>query len=322
MSGRGPEAASGRSSSSPASPGSARRRSSRRSWRTRRASDGLRVGQGRCIEHYGAGEAYLPLLEAMTRLCREPGGQHVVRLLRQHAPTWLAQMPSVARRRGACERSQRQTSGVTRERMLRELAEAVEMVAADTPLVLWLEDLHWSDASTLDWLAYLARRPEPARLLVLGTYRPGEALARGHPLEAVKDELKCTGGAGSWRSRCWTRRRWASIWRAGSRRRAARRAGRWRAITGAPAAIRCSSSASPPISCRAAVLVERDGLWELCTGPRVIQVAIPDDVRADDRPQLDRLSAPTSGGSSRRRARPEPSSPPPPSRPRRRASPR
>ena len=31
-----------------------------------------RVGQGQCIEHFGAGEPYLPVLEAITRLCRKP----------------------------------------------------------------------------------------------------------------------------------------------------------------------------------------------------------------------------------------------------------
>ena len=43
--------------------------------------------------------------------------------------------------------------------MLRELAEAVEVIAHGDVLVLWLEDLHWSDPSTVDWLAYMARRP-------------------------------------------------------------------------------------------------------------------------------------------------------------------
>ena len=42
----------------------------------------------------------------------------------------------------------------------------------EQPLVLVLEDLHWSDAATLDLLAWLARRREPARLLLIGTYRP------------------------------------------------------------------------------------------------------------------------------------------------------
>src|SRR6185369_5356952 len=128
----------------------------------------LRIAQGRCIETHGAGEAYLPLLEAMTRLCREPGEQAIARLLRQHAPTWLTQMPSVLNA-SELRTLRRQTYGMTRERMLRELAEAVEVMASDVPLVLWLEDLHWSDPSTVDWLGYLAKRPGPARVLVLGS---------------------------------------------------------------------------------------------------------------------------------------------------------
>jgi predicted ATPase/DNA-binding winged helix-turn-helix (wHTH) protein len=153
--------------------------------------DRPRIVQGRCIETHGAGEAYLPLLEAMTALCRTPGGQSTVRVLRHHAPTWLAQMPSVL---GASELKtlKRQTSGVTRDRMLRELAEAVEVMSRDVPLVLWLEDLHWSDPSTVDWLMYLAKRPGTARVLVLASYRPGETPS-GHPLEAAKDDLKLRG---------------------------------------------------------------------------------------------------------------------------------
>src|SRR5207237_6970551 len=53
------------------------------------------VGHGQCIDHYGAGEAYLPVLEALTRLCRGPGGDQLVTLLRQYAPSWLGQMPAL-----------------------------------------------------------------------------------------------------------------------------------------------------------------------------------------------------------------------------------
>ena len=38
------------------------------------------------------------------------------------------------------------------------------------------------------WAA-LARRPERLRLLVLGTYRPAEVIARGHPLRQTVQEL-------------------------------------------------------------------------------------------------------------------------------------
>src|SRR5262249_15382106 len=79
--------------------------------------------------------------------------------------------------------------GASRERMLRELAEALEVITAEHPLVLWLEDLHWSDVSTLALLASLARRKEAARLLLIGTYRPVEMLHAEHPLNSVTQEL-------------------------------------------------------------------------------------------------------------------------------------
>ena len=73
--------------------------------------------------------------------------------------------------------------------MLRELTEALDVLTTERPLVLVLEDLHWSDAATLAWLAYVARRPDPARLLLLGTYRPVDAIVRAHPIRTVMTEL-------------------------------------------------------------------------------------------------------------------------------------
>lgn len=145
----------------------------------------LVIARGTCLEHYGAAEAYLPVLEAFGRLLREPGAERVIRILRTHAPTWLGQLPSLER-----EPSRDQPVGVTRERMLREMAEALEAQSAVTPVLLVLEDLHWSDYSTVDLLAMLARRREPARLLVLGSYRSADVIVTGHPLRALIQELR------------------------------------------------------------------------------------------------------------------------------------
>src|SRR5262249_21367942 len=131
----------------------------------------LWLGHGQCIEQYGTGEAYLPLLEALGQMGRSPDGPQLVALLRQQAPSWLLQLPAL-RGLGEYEALQRYAGGTTRERMLRELAEAVEVLTVTRPCVLVLEDLHWSDTATIEWLAYVARRRGPARLLVLGTYRP------------------------------------------------------------------------------------------------------------------------------------------------------
>src|SRR5262249_3083970 len=146
------------------------------------------IGHGQCIDHYGAGEAYLPLFSVLGQLCREPGGKQLVHLLSQHAPTWLIQMPALLTDEELTA-LQRKTTGATKDRMLRELAEALEVVTAKRPLVLVLEDLHWSDPSTLDFLTIVARQREPARLLVIGTYRPSEVFASGHPLRTVIQEL-------------------------------------------------------------------------------------------------------------------------------------
>ncbi len=153
------------------------------------ATENVWVGHGQCIDHYGAGEAYLPVLEALARLCRGPEAGQLVALLRQYAPSWLVQMPALL---SPAEREAlgRSMSGVTQARMLRELAEALEVLTAVRPLVLVLEDLHWSDPSTLAFLTYVARRRDRARLLVLGTYRPADVIRQAHPLRRVIAELR------------------------------------------------------------------------------------------------------------------------------------
>jgi predicted ATPase/DNA-binding winged helix-turn-helix (wHTH) protein len=153
------------------------------------AAGDLWIGRGQCIEHFGTGEAYLPVLDALGRLCRKLGRERLIELLGQLAPTWLVQMPALLNATDL-ETLQRKVLGATRERMLREMVEAMEALAAEKPFVLQLEDLQWSDYSTLDLLSFVARRQERARLLVIGTCRPVEMLETGHPLRVTKQELQ------------------------------------------------------------------------------------------------------------------------------------
>ena len=128
-----------------------------------------------------------------------PGQVHghepaVLAVLRRYAPLWLAQLPGLVSET-ELERLQGRVHGTTPTRMLRELAEALEVLTADQVLVLVLEDLQWSDRATVEALAYLAQRREPARVLVLGTYRPVEVLLQAHPLRGIVQEL-CGRGQG------------------------------------------------------------------------------------------------------------------------------
>ena len=150
--------------------------------------DAVWVARGQCVEQYGAGEAYLPLLEALGRLGREAEGQEIIAVLVRYAPTWLAQLPALVLPADQ-DALQRTLLGATRERMLREMAEALEVLTTRRPLILILEDLHWSDQSTLEFLDYLLRRQGSARLLLLGTFRSTELLTSEQALRRIAQDV-------------------------------------------------------------------------------------------------------------------------------------
>jgi len=152
-----------------------------------RAQGPLWIARGASVEQYGSGEAYLPVLEAIGGLLRGHDGERTADLLSRHAPSWLVQMPGLVSD-ARLEDAARRASGATQARMLRELAEALDAMGAETPIVLALEDLQWSDPSTADLIALLSHRLQPARVLIIGTYRPG-TLPRQHLLTRVVAEL-------------------------------------------------------------------------------------------------------------------------------------
>ena len=148
----------------------------------------MRIARGQCVEGYGGKEAYYPMLEAVGQLCSGSGGDTVVQALSAQAPTWLVQFPALVSNKQR-EILQQEMVGATRERMLREIGEALETITSDKPLLLVLEDLHWVDPSTVDLISTLARRRSPGKLMLIGTYRPVDVTLAQHPLKTVKQDL-------------------------------------------------------------------------------------------------------------------------------------
>ena len=148
----------------------------------------VRSALGQCHEQLNQGEAYLPVLE-LWEGCVGRRETYCAEILRQYTPTWLLQLPALLEPE-QYEVLRAETIGATPERMLREMAEALEAMSAEHTLVLVLEDLHWSDRATLDLIAYLGRRRRPARLLLLGLFRPNDALQQDHPLNSLLPDLR------------------------------------------------------------------------------------------------------------------------------------
>ena len=81
------------------------------------------------------------------------------------------------------------TSTLAPGRLFELFLRLLSHLASADPLVLVLEDVHWSDRSTRDLLAFLARNLRGERVLLIATYRSDE-LYRGHPLRAFLAELE------------------------------------------------------------------------------------------------------------------------------------
>lgn len=151
--------------------------------------DGLDAVRAQCVEAHGASEAYMPILHLIEQLLRGPRRDEVTALLRRFAPTWLSQLPWLVTEEESQALS-RALAGVGTARMVREGAVLLEELARDRPLVVVLEDLHWSDGPTIDLVATLLQRTGATRLLLVGTYRPIDAVVRGHPVATMVATLR------------------------------------------------------------------------------------------------------------------------------------
>jgi tetratricopeptide (TPR) repeat protein len=158
--------------------------------RARAQYPSLSISRGRCVEQYGTGEAYLPFLDAMGALLNGPARDRLASIMRTSAPTWCSQLPAAFSSTGAIETLQQETIGATKERMMREMGDALSVFATTSPVVLLLEDLHWADPSSVDLLRHLCQRIGNQRLLIAGTFRPEDVERSNHPLKTYKPEMQ------------------------------------------------------------------------------------------------------------------------------------
>ncbi|MCX8172982.1 MAG: tetratricopeptide repeat protein [Thermoplasmata archaeon] len=73
----------------------------------------------------------------------------------------------------------------------------IQRTAEREPLILFFDDLHWADPSTLNLIHYLARNTKKAKVLILGAYRTEETVSRYdgalHPLVDTLQKMQFEG---------------------------------------------------------------------------------------------------------------------------------
>jgi DNA-binding winged helix-turn-helix (wHTH) protein len=148
------------------------------------------IARGQCVKQFGAGESYLPILEALAALCRVDDA--LIHLLRSVAPAWLMHLPWLNTPEER-QRGRRELSGACEHQMMRELAELLDAYTEHRPLLLITEDMHWSDHATVELMDYIARRRGRGKLMWLASFRLAEVIAYDHPLKALRPELRLHG---------------------------------------------------------------------------------------------------------------------------------
>jgi predicted ATPase len=148
---------------------------------------GVRVLGGGCVPLGEEGLPFAPVIEALRGLADQldlaeleavagPARQELARLV-PDLPWGGAAAPAPA-----------VVAGASQGRLFERLLGLVQRLAATTPLLWVLEDLHWADRSTRDLLAYLATYLRSGRVLLVGSFRSDE-LDRLHPLRRLLAEL-------------------------------------------------------------------------------------------------------------------------------------
>jgi DNA-binding CsgD family transcriptional regulator len=143
------------------------------------AARGFTVLSGQCAE-LGDSVPYLPLADALRGAAQSTG----VRDALSSRPALGRLLPEGGE--GPIADSDR--SGLARQQMFGGVLGLLAELAAATPVLLVLEDLHWADASTRDLVTFLSRMLHRERVALIGSYRTDD-LHRRHPLRPVVAEL-------------------------------------------------------------------------------------------------------------------------------------
>ena len=134
---------------------------------------GLATAGGGCLEPF-ATQPYAAVAELLRDLLRGRDPAEARALLESVEPWLLRLLPELGGRADGDPGA----SDLEGYRVARGVCSLLERCAAEQPLVVVLEDLHWSDAATLELLPWLARRVRGCGVLVLATLRSDELAAR------------------------------------------------------------------------------------------------------------------------------------------------
>jgi len=151
-------------------------------------ASGFFTAAGHCYELDGA-SPYTPFIEIFEYALRVLPPAGLRRALGDSAPEAALLVPELRRTFADIAPPVELPATERRRALFNALRDTIERAAAVQPLLLVLEDLHWTDESSLALLRHIAQRLADFPALVVGTYRDNEVDA-AHPLARAFQELQ------------------------------------------------------------------------------------------------------------------------------------
>ena len=133
---------------------------------------------GGCLELGAEGTPWVPFLAILRNLLREWGPERLTEALPSGGSALAGWLPELSLPEGPAGHV----------RLFGEVLGLLQRVAAERPLVVVVEDLHWADASSRELFVYLVRNLSASAVLLIATVRTGE-LPSGHPTRQLLSEL-------------------------------------------------------------------------------------------------------------------------------------
>jgi tetratricopeptide (TPR) repeat protein len=132
------------------------------------------AASGRCLELLDAPEDFSPLVQVTGEILRGPSREPMADALAAQCPHWCLYHPAEFAGRVSSEELRR-AGTIDARALMRQLSDALYTFSAEAPLVLFLEDLQWTDRATADFLRIFAARLRRERVLVIGSFRAANA---------------------------------------------------------------------------------------------------------------------------------------------------
>ena len=158
-----------------------------------------KIARASCSAQTGRDEPFWPFADVMNQLVAAPAkplAGDILDAVLDIAPSWVSIIPVAGDMVGAglqtaklVRERTKSSAGPNPDKLLREYVGALDSVSEKQPVLIVIDDLHWSDAGSVRLLSLLSRNVSHMPVMLVCAYRPSDVEVEGHPLRGLVSEI-------------------------------------------------------------------------------------------------------------------------------------